>query len=183
MGPIQMFAHRLWRGDAGFLGVVVTLMLMPLEWIWRYHVKSQNHRFDNTNPVHIDGLRVISIGNLAVGGTGKTPIASWVARDLAEAGKKPCLVHGGYGMDEPALHRRWTPDIPVFVQRDRVAGAHEARLAGARSIVLDDADLAATLAQLEAEAGCVSYAAVIDADLAFELPLLGLGWNIPERLN
>ena len=139
MGPIQMFAHRLWRGDAGFLGVVVSVMLLPLEWVWRYHVKSRNRRFDNTNPVHIDGLRVISIGNLAVGGTGKTPIASWVARDLAEAGKKPCLVHGGYGMDEPALHRRWTPDIPVFVQRDRVAGAHEARLAGARSIVLDDA--------------------------------------------
>ena len=99
----------------------------------------RNQHFERTAIVSVSGLRVISVGNLAVGGTGKTPIASWVVRELAGVGKHPALLHGGYGMDEPELHRRWTPDVPVIVERDRVAAAHEAMLQKADVVVLDDA--------------------------------------------
>lgn len=86
----------------------------------------------------VEGLRVVSVGNLAVGGTGKTPITSWVARVLAEQGAKPAIVLRGYGRDEVLLHREWTPDLPVVVGRDRSAAAEKARNAGADVAVLDD---------------------------------------------
>ncbi|MGB1656833.1 MAG: tetraacyldisaccharide 4'-kinase [Longimicrobiales bacterium] len=135
---IQGFARRLWRGDAGVVGRVVSVLLLPLEWAWWFVVTRRNQHFERTARVPIGGLQVISVGNLAVGGTGKTPIASWIVRELAAGGRNPALLHGGYGMDEPALHSRWTPDVPVLVERDRVAAAHEALLQGAGVVVLDD---------------------------------------------
>jgi tetraacyldisaccharide 4'-kinase len=44
---------------------------------------------------------VISVGNLTVGGTGKTPLVEWVARVAARAGKKVCILTRGYGRDNP----------------------------------------------------------------------------------
>ena len=44
---------------------------------------------------------VISIGNITTGGTGKTPLVEWVARIVAEAGKKVCILTRGYGRDSP----------------------------------------------------------------------------------
>jgi tetraacyldisaccharide 4'-kinase len=44
---------------------------------------------------------VISVGNITTGGTGKTPLVEWVARSLAAAGKKVCILTRGYGRDNP----------------------------------------------------------------------------------
>src|SRR5690349_17656688 len=44
---------------------------------------------------------VISVGNITTGGTGKTPLVEWVARNLASAGKKVCILTRGYGRDNP----------------------------------------------------------------------------------
>jgi tetraacyldisaccharide 4'-kinase len=41
--------------------------------------------------------KVISIGGISVGGSGKTPIATWIARRLIEHGRKVAIVHSGYG--------------------------------------------------------------------------------------
>src|SRR5688500_18251936 len=84
------------------------------------------------------GAPVISIGNLAVGGSGKTPFSSWLVSQLRTRGQTPALLHGGYASDEPALHRQWTPDIAVFAGKDRVASARSAIAGGATVIVLDD---------------------------------------------
>jgi len=81
---------------------------------------------------------VVSIGNLTVGGTGKTPITAWLAEGMQAAGRRPAVLHGGYAADEPELHRRWHPDVPVFVDRDRVAAARQAERSGASVILLDD---------------------------------------------
>jgi tetraacyldisaccharide 4'-kinase len=80
----------------------------------------------------------VSVGNLAVGGTGKTPVAAWAARALAAAGLKPALLSRGYGRDELLLHHRWNPDVPVLADPDRVAAARAALAGGARAAVLDD---------------------------------------------
>ena len=44
---------------------------------------------------------VVSIGNLAVGGRGKTPMAAFVARLLRDAGERPAILSRGYGRTEP----------------------------------------------------------------------------------
>ena len=84
-------------------------------------------------------IPAVSIGNLSVGGTGKTPVAAWIARGLADRGAKPAVVLSGYADDEPRVHRLLNSDVPVFTGRDRVAAIAEAAAAGARLAVLDDA--------------------------------------------
>jgi tetraacyldisaccharide 4'-kinase len=89
-------------------------------------------------PVSIDGLRVVSVGNLAVGGTGKTPVAAWIAGMMRQAGMPTAVLVGSHGADEAALHRAWNPDVRVFCDRDRAAAARRARSEGVRVVVLDD---------------------------------------------
>jgi tetraacyldisaccharide 4'-kinase len=83
-------------------------------------------------------MPALSVGNLTVGGTGKTPVAAWLARRLAKAGARPAILMRGYGGDEPLVHTLLNPDIPVFADPDRVRGAAKARLEGANIVVLDD---------------------------------------------
>ncbi len=54
---------------------------------------------------HRAPISVVSVGNLTVGGTGKTPVAAWIARGLSARGARPAIVLRGYGDDEPLVHR------------------------------------------------------------------------------
>src|SRR2546423_10753565 len=47
------------------------------------------------------GARTISIGNITVGGTGKTPLVAYVAGILADQGEKVCILSRGYGRNNP----------------------------------------------------------------------------------
>lgn len=85
------------------------------------------------------GLPAISVGNLTVGGTGKTPVSAWIAGELRRRGARPAIVMRGYGEDEPEVHARLNLDIPVIVDPDRAAGVARARDVGANVVVLDDA--------------------------------------------
>lgn len=135
---LQRYARRLWAGRGGPVAGIVRLLLLPAEWAWRGVTVIRNLRYDRTGGEAVPGLSVISVGNLAVGGTGKTPVASWVVRQLVAFGRRPVVLHGGYGRDEPLLHARWTPDVPVVTGRDRVTGGHRAADLGADVAVLDD---------------------------------------------
>jgi tetraacyldisaccharide 4'-kinase len=94
-------------------------------------------------------LPVISVGNIAVGGTGKTPVASWIATQLKARGARPAVVLRGYGDDEPRVHALLNPDVPVFVNPDRVAGVGAAAAQGADVAVLDDAFQHRRISRLE----------------------------------
>lgn len=84
-------------------------------------------------------IPALSVGNLTVGGTGKTPIAAWLAGELGSRGAKPAVVLRGYGGDEPLVHRTLNPGMTVVVSPDRAAGVERAAEAGCDIAVLDDA--------------------------------------------
>jgi tetraacyldisaccharide 4'-kinase len=82
---------------------------------------------------------VVSVGNLSVGGTGKTPVAAWIARAFTERGIKPGIVLRGYGGDETLVHQRLNANVPVIVASNRPRGIREAIAQGADVVILDDA--------------------------------------------
>ena len=82
---------------------------------------------------------VVAVGNLTVGGSGKTPICSWIARYYGAKGLQAGIVLRGYGGDEGKVHRRLAESAIVVEKPDRVAGALEASANGAEVVVLDDA--------------------------------------------
>ena len=84
-------------------------------------------------------LPAIAVGNLSVGGTGKTPLAAWIAEYCASHGRPEAILLRGYGGDEPLVHRRLAPRAVVVANPDRVAAAGVARAQGAQICVLDDA--------------------------------------------
>ncbi|HLL73362.1 MAG TPA: tetraacyldisaccharide 4'-kinase, partial [Pyrinomonadaceae bacterium] len=43
------------------------------------------------------GVPVLSVGNITAGGTGKTPLVEWLAREAASAGRRVCILTRGYG--------------------------------------------------------------------------------------
>ena len=106
------------------------------------------------SPGHQAGLPVICLGNLTVGGAGKTPAAIAVAGLFYAAHERPFFLSRGYGGSlagpvrvNPAVHRaRDVGDeplmlarrAPTIVARDRFAGAKLAQFAGASVIVMDD---------------------------------------------
>jgi len=84
-------------------------------------------------------LPSVSVGNLTVGGAGKTPLAAWIAEWLVRHQQRPAILLRGYGGDEPLVHARLVPQALVVANPDRVRGAREALRAGASILVLDDA--------------------------------------------
>jgi len=84
-------------------------------------------------------LPSVAVGNLAVGGAGKTPVAAWIATYYAHLGLRPGILLRGYGGDEHRVHERLVPRAIVVPNPDRVAGAERAHAAGADVLVLDDA--------------------------------------------
>ena len=131
--------ERVWYGH-GAIALAGRIALSPLELLYRGIVAARGAMFDRgVRASAQSSIPVISVGNLTVGGTGKTPIASWVASELARRGMQPAIVLRGYGDDEPAVHRLLTPGISVIASADRLAGVRRARAAGCDVGVLDDA--------------------------------------------
>ena len=84
-------------------------------------------RFDSGwKPTHKAAVPVVSIGNLTVGGTGKTPAVEYVARYYRERGARPTILSRGYGAngglnDEALVLAENLPDVPHLQGADRVA--------------------------------------------------------------
>ena len=121
-------------------GALAGAALSGLEVLYRAGIKVRNTAFDvGLRRARHASVPVISIGNLVAGGAGKTPFTRWVVDELTSHNRKVAVLHGGYGSDEPALHRRWQPRTIVIEERDRVEAAEAAFEQGADVIVLDDA--------------------------------------------
>lgn len=129
----------IWWGDDA-LARAARVALLPLELAYRAGVAARGRLYDaGVLATRAPALPALSVGNLTVGGTGKTPVAAWLAARLRERGAAPAIVLRGYGADEPLVHRRLNPDIPVIAAADRLAGIARAADARADVVVLDDA--------------------------------------------
>jgi tetraacyldisaccharide 4'-kinase len=144
----DFWAHDDWRSR----------LLAPLGWLYGASV-AWKARGATSYRLH---AAVICVGNLSVGGTGKTPVSIEIARLLIERGRKPFFLSRGYGGklrgplevtadhyaaevgDEPLLLAH---TAPVIVSRDRRAGALLAVEHGADTIVMDDGHQNFTLAK------------------------------------
>ncbi|HTQ15675.1 MAG TPA: tetraacyldisaccharide 4'-kinase [Rhizomicrobium sp.] len=144
-----MRTPEFWNGG-GLAAQLALAVLAPASWA---HGASVAWRRDHARP-HRTRAKIVCIGNLTAGGTGKTPIAIAVARALAGRGYRAAFLSRGYGGrakgpviadpdndsahdvgDEPLLLARAAPAI---VARDRVAGAELADASGAEIVVMDD---------------------------------------------
>ena len=158
-----LYRHMCGEGRAS---VGARLGLMPL-WVASqlYRVLAYSHGQGfrwGWRTQHRLPCRVISVGNLTVGGTGKTPLATWLARWCLDQGWSVAILSRGYGGqagdephvvaahqahaqawssvgDEPYLLAQELPCVPVVVGKDRVrSGMYAHRRFGAQVLILDD---------------------------------------------
>ena len=93
MSPLEAVWER--RGAAGQAGA---LALRPLSGLFGLGVGARGLAYRlGVLRARRAPVPVISVGNLAVGGTGKTPMTLWLACELRARGAKPAIVSRGYG--------------------------------------------------------------------------------------
>ncbi|GAA0653300.1 tetraacyldisaccharide 4'-kinase [Brevundimonas lenta] len=147
---MSLSTPRWWYQRDRRHAAVRRMLLKPLSWVW---AGATARRIANATPVD-PGVPVISIGNLTVGGSGKTPVAREVLRLLRQSGVDAHALSRGYGgkLQGPVrvdLENHTAADVgdeplmlalgsPAWIARDRVAGARAAAADGARAVVLDD---------------------------------------------
>lgn len=137
---LREWVPRWWRGEGGKAGLAADLALLPAEALFRGAARIRNRAYDaGVLRAERAPIPVISIGNLGVGGAGKTPIAAWIASRLLEWGGRPAIVVRGYGRDEILVHRELNPGVPVIAAARRIEGVRRAAAEGRDVAVLDDA--------------------------------------------
>jgi tetraacyldisaccharide 4'-kinase len=137
-------------------------LLLPFAWLYALAIATRNKLFDwGVLKVEGVGVPVISVGNLTVGGTGKTPLVEYIVGLLVANNRRVAIVSRGYkrashgvvvvsdgnhllvdasqGGDEPVQMARRFASAIVVVGEKRVDAARRAVELGADSIVLDDA--------------------------------------------
>lgn len=131
--------ERVWYGES--LGARLgRAALWPAEQAFAAAARLRGALYDRgLLAAHAPAVPALSVGNLSVGGTGKTPLAAWAVARLRERGGHPAVVLRGYGGDEPLVHEMLNPGTPVVSDADRARGTRTAQAAGADCVVLDDA--------------------------------------------
>lgn len=117
------------------------------EWFYTAAVQWRNRRYDRgVAAVWRMDVPVLSVGNLTLGGTGKTPMVRWLTRWFGDRGTRVAVISRGYGAragqanDEALELQRSLPKTPHLQNPDRVAAARDAvERFQSQVIVLDDA--------------------------------------------
>lgn len=147
---MKLSTPRWWYVRRGAPAPVFRALLRPLSWAW---AAVTARRIARTVPEDI-GVPVICVGNVTVGGTGKTPVTAALLDRLRQQGIAAHALSRGYGGkakgplrvdpqthaaadvgDEPLILARHGP---AWISADRVAGARAAAAGGAQVIVMDD---------------------------------------------
>lgn len=141
----QTALHSILSGRSGIWATPIRAGLRGLEAAYSLGLRARNARYDRGRGVTRLDVPVISVGNITVGGTGKTPVVIRIARLLDEIGASPAVVARGYGAspgepnDEERLIRGKVPSVIYRADPDRVAAARSAtESGGADVLILDD---------------------------------------------
>jgi tetraacyldisaccharide 4'-kinase len=149
--------ERLWYSrETSLLSVPLALASIP----FRAGVALRSAAYSSglLKARRIEGAKVVSVGNLTVGGSGKTPVVIFLAQWALACGVKVAVQTRGYGRhatgdvvfdssalpsvetagDEPRLIARRCPGARIYVGPDRAALAGRARADGATLLILDD---------------------------------------------
>jgi tetraacyldisaccharide 4'-kinase len=138
-GGLREWVPRWWRGEGGAAGRVLDAVLAPGELLFRSAAAIRNGAYDRgLRRADTAPIPVVSVGNLAVGGAGKTPVSAWIAGRLAGWGHRPALVLRGYGADEILVHRELNPGVPVLAAAHRIEAVRQAAERGCDVAVVDD---------------------------------------------
>ena len=148
--PLPFHPPAFWNEAPGSPGTATRILTPVAAVAARLAERRQGFATPEAPPIP-----VVSIGNLVLGGQGKTPVAMAVAERLHAQGLQAHLVCRGYGGTETGPHLvepesdsfRKVGDealllaqvAPTWVARDRAAGVRAAKVAGAQIAVLDDA--------------------------------------------
>jgi tetraacyldisaccharide 4'-kinase len=148
---MERWLTRMWYGGGG-----AGAALAPLAWLYGGVTEVRRAAYARGwLPTLATGTPVVVVGNLTVGGTGKTPLTVWLAGALGAEGTAVGIVSRGYGAGSAAVRRVHTADdwhevgdepmllaartgCVVVVAHDRVAAAREAARLGAALILSDD---------------------------------------------
>ncbi len=159
----QLHRRTALKGARQPLEWLVFLLLLPFSAIYGLISWLRNKCYDwGIFSRFCAEVPVVSVGNLAVGGTGKTPVVDWLVKEFLSLGKKPAVVSRGYGGtfsgkvgvvsngegllleaevsgDEPFLLAHKNPEAIVLIARKRAAGVQVAvDHYGADVVILDD---------------------------------------------
>ncbi len=135
----MLISRWLWAGRS-FSARFARLPLIPPSLLYRVLVAARARAYrSRLLPRESPPVPTVAVGNLTVGGSGKTPVASWIARYYSERSVQPGIVLRGYGGDEGQVHRNLVASAIVVEDVDRLRGAKEAVSLGAEVLVLDDA--------------------------------------------
>ncbi|UOR06695.1 tetraacyldisaccharide 4'-kinase [Hymenobacter aerilatus] len=140
---------------------LLTILLLPFAWLYAGVMRVRNWLYDgNMKGSEQFSVPVLNVGNLRVGGTGKTPHVLWLTRQLLQHGQHPAILSRGYGRqthgyrlatpsdtaqiigDEPRQYfQEFAGQVPVAVSEDRCAGIRQllALSQPPTAVVLDDA--------------------------------------------
>ncbi|UOQ64440.1 tetraacyldisaccharide 4'-kinase [Hymenobacter volaticus] len=141
---------------------LLSWLLFPFAWLYAGIMAVRNWLYDKgwKASARFGEVPVVSVGNLRVGGTGKTPHAAWLVQELLRQGQQPAILSRGYGRrtrgfrlanasetaatlgDEPLQQfEHFRGQVPVAVCEDRQAGLRELlqQHPAVSTVVLDDA--------------------------------------------
>ena len=134
--------------DGRATGLVATLGrtgLSAIEIPYESLIRLRNYGYDHSIlTVKKASAPVISVGNLTLGGTGKTPLVAWLAHWFAQHNKKPAIISRGYKAktgqlsDEAAELKILLPTVPHYANKQRIIAAGEAVTKGSDVLLLDD---------------------------------------------
>lgn len=138
---------------------MLSVLLIPFSWLYGLITAWRNYLYDRgwRDSYKASDAVVICVGNLSVGGTGKTPMVEYLIR-LLKPLHSVAVLSRGYGRqtqgfrlanaedtaatlgDEPFQYFRKWPDVPVVVCEDRVLGIKRLKevLTGVQVVILDD---------------------------------------------